>query len=89
MEDAGTELREDIQYVTDAFYQNRVKEGVRRLPELVQKLADKINGLDADVQQQYLGAVKLIMEAMEEKNYIMLADVLTFDISEILEQYGY
>ena len=56
------------------------------MPELVQKLAGYMSALSPSMQQQYLGAVKAVMEAMEVKNYIMLADVLTFEILDMLEQ---
>ena len=86
MEEAKQELLDDIQCVTDMFYQNRLNEGIKRMPELVQKLAGYMSALSPSMQQQYLGAVKAVMEAMEVKNYIMLADVLTFEILDLLEQ---
>lgn len=80
------ELLDAIQYVTDAFYQNRINDGVKKLPELVQNLAGYMEVLDPTIQQQYLNVVKAVMESMEAKNYIMLADVLTFEVLDILEQ---
>lgn len=80
------ELLNDIQDITDAFYQNRIRAGATQLPEVIPKLAQVAEEMDTSIQSRYISALKNMTEAIELKNYVMIADILTFDILELLEE---
>lgn len=81
------ELIEQIEELSDLYYQNRVKEGAEKLATLVKELSAVAPLLPAERQQEYLIMMKNFMEAMELKDYVMVADILTFDILETLQSY--
>lgn len=81
------EILENIQELADTFYQNHVQAGVERLPALVMSLTDVASNLHPEEQQEYQRLLQALMEAMEAKNYVMLADILTFDIMEAIRLY--
>lgn len=87
MENGTTELLEELQTIADAFYQNQIKTGIEKLPDLVRKLSDFVSHLQPEQQPEFLKILEGVMEAMEIKNYIMLADMLVFDVMETIEGY--
>lgn len=84
MEISRKNFVQDIQEVSDLFYQNQIEEGKRRMPVLIQKLSQMLATLPSDAQMELLPMLKSAMEAMEAGEYIMLADILTFDILDRL-----
>ena len=78
------ELLQLIQDLTDVFYQNKAEEGVDKLPELVRRLSEFAEHLDARTMAGYITALKNLMEAMELGDYVMIADILTFDILDYI-----
>lgn len=87
MEKETKDLMEELESVADAFYQNRNNKGIKRMPELIRDLSEFMTSLKAEEQQSYLMILKGVMEAMETKNYIMLADMLVFDVARVVEAY--
>ncbi len=71
-----------IQELSDLYYQNRAGEGSEKLKELIRELTTFAPTLSQDRQQEYMMALKSVMEAMELQDYVLLADVLSFDIAD-------
>lgn len=87
MENSVTDLIEELQMIADDFYQNKMNKGIKKMPELIRKLSEFVPHLRSGQQESFLVILKGIMEAMEMKNYIMLADMLVFDVKEMMEEY--
>lgn len=87
MEKETKELLEELKSVADNFYQNRNNKGLKSMPELIRDLSEFMTCLKLEDQQEYLGILKGVMEAMETKSYIMLADMLVFDVIKVVERY--
>lgn len=81
-------IQDKIMSISDAFYQNKTGIGTEQLPEVIKDLTVIVPQLSSEQQGIYMAVLKNMMEAMEMKDYIMLADIMTFDITELLEQYG-
>lgn len=86
MENNAADLITELQTIADEFYQNKMKEGIAKMPDLVRKLSEFVPCLHSNQQEPFLVILKGIMEAMETKNYIMLADMLIFDVKEMIEE---
>lgn len=81
------DLMEHIQELADLYYQNQVSKGSQKLQSLVQELTAVAPLLQPKEQQEYLVMLQGFMEAMELKDYVMMADILTFDILEAIYSY--
>lgn len=79
-------ILEMIEKVTDAFYQNHLQIGIKELPELIRNLAELTSIFDTEAQPVFVAGLKQSMEAMEQKDYILLADILVFEVGELIEQ---
>lgn len=77
-------VREEILDIADTFYQNRIAEGVKQLPKLIRLLSEESKDINEQKQKKYIELLNYVMEAMEQKEYILLADVLVFEILEEL-----
>ena len=78
-------LEESIIEISDLFYQNKNSEGVKQLPNLISQLASYAGSLSADQVPGYTGVLKSIMEAMDMQNYILLADLLIYEVMPFLQ----
>ncbi len=74
-----------LQKIADAFYQNRLEDGIAELPNFVQELNAYLMQLPSEVQGTCLLLIKNIMEAMESKEYVLLADVIIFELQPFIE----
>lgn len=79
------ELLIQLQEIADMFYQNRLESGIAKLPNFVQELNTYLMQLPLEVQGTCLLLVKNVMEAMETKEYVLLADVLVFELQPFIE----
>ncbi|MBP3506705.1 MAG: hypothetical protein J6K43_09960 [Lachnospiraceae bacterium] len=86
MENRIEDVIEELQVIADDFYQNKIKSGTEKMPNFVQKLSEIVPYLEEKQQQNILMILKNVMESMEAKNYIMLADILVFEVIDILEE---
>lgn len=87
MENETKDFLEELKSVADDFYQNRNNKGIKRMPEMIRSLSAFMTCLKPEEQQEYLTILQGVMEAMETKNYIMLADMLVFDVGKVVERY--
>ena len=77
-----------IEAIADLFYQNQLEEGRGQLPQLIQVLNEILEEKRYTDEQQYFNLLKNIMESIDDKNYIVLADLLVFELmsdTEIVE----
>ncbi len=100
MGNLGERLRRTIQSIEDTtvcFYQNNEKEGYRRLGDTLQGLDEVIGeaeliGRDGEVfildGDRVLEHLKEAVEALEQKDTLLLADILQYEITPLLEE-GY
>lgn len=87
MENRSEDFLKELQDLADVFYQNQDKKGVKKLPELTRKLSEFMSELKPEQQQDFLVVLKGILEAIETENYIMLADMLVFEVGQRIEEY--
>jgi hypothetical protein len=76
------QVNHEIEEVSDLFYQNKLDEGKKRLPELVTQLS-KLSAYVLD-QDQYNKILVELVETMESENYIMLADILIYEVLDMI-----
>lgn len=74
-----------IQEITDLFYQNQLEQGIERLPELIKSLTALAEEIEAEKQEGYTLKLKQLVEAMELKDYVLLSDILVFELSDYIE----
>lgn len=69
-----------IEAIADLFYQNQLEEGIGQLQQLIQVLNEILEEKRYTDEQQYFNLLKNIMESIDDKNYIVLADLLVFEL---------
>ena len=74
-----------IEAIADLFYQNQLEEGIGQLPQLIQVLNEILEEKRYTDAQQYFNLLKNIMESIDDKNYIVLADLLVFELMSDIE----
>jgi replicative DNA helicase len=86
------QLLQEITEVTDYLYQQKLKEGYVRLDNTIQKTMKIIEKLfaykstaiiDFD-ENKLINTLTLAMNALEEKDSVLLADLLSLDMAEQL-----
>lgn len=74
-----------IEAIADLFYQNQLEEGIGQLPQLIQVLNEILEEKRYTDEQQYFDLLKNITESIDDKNYIVLADLLVFELMSDIE----
>ena len=74
-----------IEAIADLFYQNQLEEGIGQLPQLIQVLNEILEEKRYTDEQQYFKLLKNITESIDDKNYIVLADLLVFELMSDIE----
>lgn len=91
-----TALNMKIDKVSDLFYQQKDSEGLEAMKFVIDDMMSAASGLDACARADncfsfdangFLGVLKQALDAMAKKDYVMLSDVLKYDLSEILSKY--
>lgn len=77
-------ILERLKDVSDDFYQGKENAGIQKMPELVKCLTEVINAVSEEEQAAYYRSIKNLMEAYESKDYMTTADVLIYDISDMI-----
>lgn len=81
MQDIKRELRE----IADNFYQNRNIEGIQRMPAFIEVLTGRIEQLNEQEQMNYIVIMKNLLGAYEQKEYVMVADILNYEVTPLLD----
>lgn len=79
---------------TDLFYQNKIDEGYKYLDKTLIKISDIIEEVieyqkqsGEDIHgEKIVGILTEAMKALEKKDALLLADILQYELKEILEE---
>jgi len=86
-------LEENINKMTEYFYQNNNQNALSLMPAIlddVMKVSITLDTKEGVVEEDKAGLVKILSEAlkaMEEGDYVLLADILQYDMIDILEKF--
>lgn len=83
-------INEMINLVTDDFYRQKENEGYKQLNELILTLIEFNNELSLETKyDKEISELKRILgealSALEKKDTVLLADILEYDLKELLE----
>lgn len=92
-----SKIEETIQIIdnnTDLFYQNKIDEGYKHLDNTLIKISDTIEEVikyqsqcGKDIQgESIVGILTEAMKALENKDALLLADILQYELKEVLEE---
>jgi len=76
--------QEVLKRINDCFYQNKINTGISGMPELIKSLKEIIDRLPEEEQVVYYQHIKNLLEAYKTEDYIMTADILVYDILEMI-----
>lgn len=79
------ELKGQMLAVADSFYQLDNKTGLQQWPTVFGSWKELALRSDGEMQARHLQVLKNAMEALELKEYILLADILCFEAVELIE----
>ena len=78
-------LREELEQVTEMFYQQKSKDGYEKLQVLLADISLYVSGVqDEEQQQELLETLTEALDAMEQKDTTLLADILKYELLEKL-----
>lgn len=78
------EVLKRINEVSDCFYQNKINTGISGMSELIKSLKEIIDRLPEEEQVVCYQHIKNLIEAYKTEDYIMTADILVYDILEMI-----
>ena len=70
------EYRQELQIIADLFYQNKMN----KLPDLIRMLNEIMEQECFEDKSKFLDILKNVTECIDSKNYIMLADIIVFEL---------
>ena len=80
-----TELEKEITEIAQLLYQQKEQEGYNRIAALIPGLTQYIDQIADEKQQSLvLSSLKEMLEAMEQQDMTLLADVLSYELLENL-----
>ncbi len=80
------QIREEIDKIAELLYQEKKDEAYVGIQGLIPMLMEYTSSIqDADKQQTLLGILGSALEAMEQEDLTLLADILQYDLAEELE----
>lgn len=74
------ECKQELQIIADLFYQNKIEDGVNKLPDLIRMLNKIMEQECYEDKSKFWGILKNVTECIDSKNYIMLADIIVFEL---------
>lgn len=79
--------KEKLMEIADTLYKNKVNPGMAEMNRVISDLAVIASGItDEGLQQRLINdALSPALEAMENKDASMLADIITYELIEILD----
>lgn len=79
-------LREEIAAIVDLLYQQKIKDAYPRLIQILPKIEQFIGNFKEGQQGEWLEALQSALEAMEQQDVTLLADVLQYEILERMDE---
>ena len=92
--DGIQELKVKIGLAADCFYQQKFQDGYRELVGIIDDIAAVLIIINPykdrpDIAEDYLRLSNLLQEilgAMEQKDTVLMADILSYDIMDVMEK---
>lgn len=79
-------MKEEITATIDLLYQQNIKEAYPRLIQAIPRLEQFISGFDEERQGEWLKLLQSALEAMEQQDVTLLADILQYEILERIDE---
>lgn len=80
------QIKEQLDAVADMAYKGNVMEAMAAMSQIIPKLELAAVGMDDETRQRMIDDALLpIMDAMESQDGTMLADIITYELLEILD----
>ena len=81
------DTKETLLTIADILYQGRVSDGIAAMNGVIQNLSLIASGIQDEALQQRLitDALSPILSAMEEEDGTLLADLITYELVELLD----
>ena len=82
------DIEKNIDKVSNLYYQDREDEAGSIMQNLIVNLTAFVDNLDDEEKiNEILEKLREALKAMEEKDYVYLADLLKYEIGEIVSEY--
>lgn len=81
------DTKETLLTIADILYQGRVSDGIAAMNSVIPNLSLIASGIQDEALQQRLitDALSPILSAMEEEDGTLLADLITYELVELLD----
>lgn len=81
------DTKETLLTIADILYQGRVSDGIAAMNDVIPNLSLIASGIQDEALQQRLitDALSPILSAMEEEDGTLLADLITYELVELLD----
>lgn len=79
--DNKDEIMPQILEVASAFYKNKNNEAIKAMPDLVRNIAKVLSDGEKNTTVMHS-----LLEAYEQKEYVMVADILLYEVAELVEE---
>ena len=87
------EITGNIKEITALFYQNNNQQALESMPVLLDNIIKMTSVLDVnenvseDDKNELVKVLTEALKAMEERDYVLLADVLQYDMMDVLNKF--
>lgn len=80
------ELLMQISEVATAFYQNRNADAMKKMPMLAKMMTAVLDTADERAKEKGCIVLKSLLEAYEQKEYVMVADILSYEVIDLIDK---
>lgn len=78
---------EKLNSIADIIYKGDMTQGMANMVEIIPTLAEVAGLLTDEQQENFINqALKPVVEAMEDKDGTMMADIISYEMVPVLEQ---
>lgn len=89
-------IQKQIESITKSFYQQNIQDGYQELICIIDNFTKLINMIKdnytiskfEEVNNNFKSILDSMMEAMNKKDTVLIADILNYDISDVLTNIG-
>ncbi len=79
-------LKHNLQEMIDLLYQQNIKEAYAKLAWLIPEIEKLAASCDVEKQKELTDILQSALEAMEQADLTLLADIIQYDLLEKLEE---
>lgn len=82
-----TELIDSLEKIADILYKDKINEGIAMMSSVIPDLGIYVQTIETEESRQIFlnNALMPALEAMEKKDAIMLADIISYEIIEMIK----